>query len=102
METKNLNSVEWRFNKWDSVPSVRIRITTAEVITRPRIFVVYNCSSIGGCGMDIYNDWAELESSCTYRSLIHVFEHIAEVCGCEFTELAETMVNTDKLLNGDD
>ena len=45
METKNLKSIEWRCNKWDSVPNVRIRITTAEVL-RPRVFVVYNCLAV--------------------------------------------------------
>lgn len=98
METKNLKSIEWRYNKWEQC--VRIRITTAETL-RPRIFVVCNCASINGYNMEIYNDWAELESVCGYRSLITVFEHIAEVCDCEFAELVETMLNTDKLLSNE-
>ncbi len=97
METKNLKSIEWHCDELDN--SVRLRIVTKE-INRARVFVVYNITALDGYtnGMDVYNDWAVLESSCCYKSLISVFVTIAEILNCDFAELAGTMVEINKLL----
>ena len=101
METKNLKSIEWRANDWDNV--VRIRIVTKEAVIRPRIFKIFNMHLNNVThGMEVYNDWSECESDCCYKSLIDVFVRIAEICGCEFTELADTMIEINKLLENMD
>lgn len=100
METKNLKSIEWRENTWDDV--VRIRIITKEV-DRPRIFKIFNMRLNGFThGMEVYNDWSECESDCCYKSIIDVFLRIAEICDCEMAELADTMVEINKLLENMD
>jgi hypothetical protein len=97
METKNLKSIEWHCDELGDC--ARLRIVTKET-NRARVFVVYNVSALEGYtnGMDVYNDWAMLESSCCYKSLISVFTAMAEILDCDFAELAETMVEIDKLL----
>lgn len=94
METKNLKSIEWHYDALGN--NVRLRIVTKE-INRARIFVINNAPNAKGYAMNIYSDWAELESSDYYTTLISVFVTIAEMLNCDFTELTGTMVEIDKL-----
>lgn len=94
METKNLKSIEWHYDNPGN--SARLRIVTKET-NRARVFVVDKVSDSNYI-MDVYNDWAVMESSECYKTLISVFTTIAEMLACDFVELAPTMVEIDKLL----
>lgn len=97
METKNLKSIEWLYDEISD--TARLRITTKET-NRPRVFAVYAITTLEGYthGMDVYNDWALLESSCCYKSLISVFTAIADMLDCDFAELADALIAIDKML----